>query len=68
MDGSDERGEARRPEATPAGPGRVCILAVERPYVHRQGSSSYLDHLARSLETIFRNLARGPGEGVDLLG
>ena len=26
------------------------------------------DHLARSLETIFRNLARGPGEGVDLLG
>jgi DNA-binding GntR family transcriptional regulator len=25
-------------------------------------------HLARSLETIFRNLARGPGEGVDLLG
>ena len=26
------------------------------------------EHLARSLETIFRNLARGPGEGVDLLG
>ena len=26
------------------------------------------DHLARSLETIFHNLARGPGEGVDLLG
>jgi DNA-binding GntR family transcriptional regulator len=24
-------------------------------------------HLARSLETIFRNLATGPGEGVDLL-
>ena len=26
------------------------------------------EHLARSLETIFRNLAREPGEGVDLLG
>jgi DNA-binding GntR family transcriptional regulator len=26
------------------------------------------EHLARSLETIFRNLARGPGEGVDLIG
>ncbi len=25
-------------------------------------------HLERSLETIFRNLATGPGEGVDLLG
>ena len=25
-------------------------------------------HLTRSLETIFRNLAHGPGEGVDLLG
>ncbi|MGR6965193.1 GntR family transcriptional regulator [Geodermatophilus sp. URMC 61] len=25
-------------------------------------------HLARSLDTIFRNLATGPGEGVDLLG
>ena len=49
MDGSEQRREAGRPEATPAGPGRVCILAVERPYVHRQGSSSYLDHLARSL-------------------
>jgi glycosyltransferase involved in cell wall biosynthesis len=49
MDGSEERREAGRPEATPAGPGRVCVLAVERPYVHRQGSSSYLDHLARSL-------------------
>jgi succinoglycan biosynthesis protein ExoO len=56
MDGSDERREAPRPEATPdatlAGPGRVCILAVERPYVHRQGSSSYLDHLARSLAMV----------------
>jgi succinoglycan biosynthesis protein ExoO len=48
MDGSEQRREARRPGATP-GPGRVCVLAVERPYVHRQGSSSYLDHLARSL-------------------
>jgi len=28
---------------------RVCILAVESPYVHHQGSSSYLDHLVRSL-------------------
>ena len=28
---------------------RVCILAVERPFVHRQGSSTYLDHLVRSL-------------------
>jgi glycosyltransferase involved in cell wall biosynthesis len=54
MDGSDERRGARRrrPEAAPAGPGRVCVLAVERPYVHRQGSSSYLDHLARSLATV----------------
>ena len=44
MDGSDgQRG------AEADGPGRVCILAVERPYVHRQGSSTYLDHLARSL-------------------
>ena len=25
-------------------------------------------HLERSLQTIFRNLATGPGEGVDLLG
>lgn len=30
-------------------PLRVCILAVERPFVARQGSSTYLDHLARSL-------------------
>lgn len=30
-------------------PLRVCILAVERPFVHRQGSSTYLDHLVRSL-------------------
>ena len=28
---------------------RVCILAYERPFVARQGSSTYLDHLARSL-------------------
>ncbi len=28
---------------------RVCILAYERPFVDRQGSSTYLDHLARSL-------------------
>lgn len=27
----------------------VCILAVERPFVQRQGSSTYLDHLVRSL-------------------
>jgi DNA-binding GntR family transcriptional regulator len=26
------------------------------------------EHLARSVETIFRNLARGPGDGLDLLG
>jgi succinoglycan biosynthesis protein ExoO len=31
---------------------RVCILAVERPYVHHQGSSSYLDHLVRSLRLV----------------
>ena len=28
---------------------RVCILADERPFVHLQGSSTYLDHLVRSL-------------------
>jgi glycosyltransferase involved in cell wall biosynthesis len=28
---------------------RVCILAYERPFVQAQGSSTYLDHLARSL-------------------
>ena len=28
---------------------RVCILAYERPFVQEQGSSTYLDHLARSL-------------------
>jgi hypothetical protein len=26
------------------------------------------DHLAGSLETIFRNLAHAPGSGLDLLG
>jgi succinoglycan biosynthesis protein ExoO len=31
---------------------RVCVLAVERPYVHHQGSSSYLDHLVRSLRLV----------------
>ncbi len=35
-----------------ARPFRVVILAVERPFVHRQGSSTYLDHLARSLRLI----------------
>ncbi|WP_100499161.1 GntR family transcriptional regulator [Geodermatophilus chilensis] len=34
-----------------------------------EGAATALaEHLARSLETIFRNLATGPGEGVDLLG
>ncbi len=28
---------------------RICILAYERPFVQEQGSSTYLDHLARSL-------------------
>ena len=47
MDGSD-----RQRGAEADGPGRVCILAVERPYVHHQGSSTYLDHLARSLALV----------------
>jgi glycosyltransferase involved in cell wall biosynthesis len=50
MDGS-ERQEAggRHRGGGAAGPRRVCILAVETPYVHHQGSSTYLDHLVRSL-------------------
>ncbi|WP_369133127.1 GntR family transcriptional regulator [Modestobacter sp. I12A-02662] len=31
-------------------------------------AASIAEHLAQSLRTIFRNLARGPGEGLDLLG
>lgn len=41
MDGRDRQ--------QPGGRRRVCILALDSPYVHHQGSSSYLDHLARSL-------------------
>ena len=31
-------------------------------------AAAIAEHLAQSLQTIFRNLARGPGEGLDLLG
>jgi DNA-binding GntR family transcriptional regulator len=31
-------------------------------------AAALAEHLARSLDTIFRNLAHAPGEGVDLLG
>ena len=43
--GNDQSGRT----ADGGSPRRVCVLAVERPYVHHQGSSTYLDHLARSL-------------------
>jgi glycosyltransferase involved in cell wall biosynthesis len=45
MDG----GDGQQPECGRARGPRVCILAVERPFVHLQGSSTYLDHLVRSL-------------------
>jgi DNA-binding GntR family transcriptional regulator len=33
-----------------------------------EAAAAIAEHLAQSLQTIFRNLARGPGEGLDLLG
>ena len=33
-----------------------------------EAAAAIAEHLAQSLRTIFRNLATGPGEGVDLLG
>jgi DNA-binding GntR family transcriptional regulator len=33
-----------------------------------EAASAITEHLTQSLETIFRNLARGPGEGMDLFG
>jgi DNA-binding GntR family transcriptional regulator len=32
-----------------------------------EASAASAEHLTRSLETIFRNLARAPGDGLDLL-
>ena len=33
-----------------------------------EAAAAITDHLAQSLRTIFRNLAQGPGQGVDLIG
>jgi len=33
-----------------------------------EAADAIREHLAQSLQTIFRNLAQGPGEGLDLLG
>jgi DNA-binding GntR family transcriptional regulator len=33
-----------------------------------EAAAAIAEHLAQSLRTIFRNLAQGPGEGVDLIG
>ena len=33
-----------------------------------EAAAAIAEHLAQSLQTIFRNLARGPGDGLDLLG
>ena len=33
-----------------------------------EAAAAIAEHLAQSLQTIFRNIARGPGDGLDLLG
>jgi DNA-binding GntR family transcriptional regulator len=33
-----------------------------------RAADAIADHLAKSLQTIFRNLAHAPGDGLDLLG
>ena len=59
--GDPQRVEASIPEHL-----RMCdaLLAGDAD----EAADAIREHLAQSLQTIFRNLAQGPGEGLDLLG
>jgi DNA-binding GntR family transcriptional regulator len=58
--------DPRRIEVSVAEHLRMCdaLLAGDAD----EAAAAIAEHLAQSLRTIFRNLAQGPGEGVDLIG
>ena len=59
-------GDPQRIEASVEEHLRMCdaLLAGDAD----AAAAAIAEHLAQSLQTIFRNLARGPGDGLDLLG